>query len=358
MTPRRVLHVLATAQEQGASISRMVRAFAQTVDPQRYRLEAWFLGGDGPLAAELREAGVAVRTFTWNADRHDLAGAWRFWRSLRRDPFPIVHLHVGGRAVPFLVRSALRTKILLHLHYTGAEAGSAGPIRVRVWMADQVVALSRAVALKVVGAKPRVIYYGIQVPEQRPRRPPETGDDPVMGAASRLVRIKGIVYLLRAVAHLRREFPGIRLEIAGAGPEEEPLRREANALGLGECVTFLEWQTNVWPLLARWDIFVQPSLEEGFGMAALEAMAAGLPVVGTSTGGLPELIEDGCTGYVVPPADALALAGRLRDLLTHPARRRAMGAAARARVRERFSAERMAAEISAIYDEVLSARGS
>ncbi|HEY5619810.1 MAG TPA: glycosyltransferase family 4 protein [Vicinamibacterales bacterium] len=361
MTPARVLHVLATAHEHGASIGRMVRTLAQALDPGRFCVAAWFLGGEGPLAKEFATAGIAVRTFDWSGDRHEVVGASGFWRGLRREPFSIVHLHFGGRAAPFLVRSAVRTKIVLHLHYNGAEAGRTGPIRIRPWMADQVVALSRAVAGDVIGVTPRVVYYGIRIPQHSGRGVTQRHNSPqsaVLGVASRLVPVKGIVYLIRALALLRQEFPAVRLEIAGAGPEQAGLQQEARALDLCDAVAFVGWQADIWPWLARWDIFVQPSLAEGFGMAALEAMAAGLPVVGTSAGGLPELIEDGCSGYVVPPGDATALAARLRELLLNADRRSAMGAAGQARVRERFSAERMAAELSGIYDALLDRNGA
>jgi L-malate glycosyltransferase len=96
-----------------------------------------------------------------------------------------------------------------------------------------------------------------------------------------------------------------------------------------------------------------PSLEEGFGMAALEAMADGLPVVATSVGGLPEVVEDGQTGYLVPPSNVTALSKRLRLLILDPKRRRAMGAAGRERACNHFSADRMVAEIGAIYDSLI-----
>jgi glycosyltransferase involved in cell wall biosynthesis len=345
--------LLATARQEGASIARIVRTFAQTLDRGRYQLEAWFLSGDGPLVGELRAGGMEVRTFPWNADRRDVAGAYRFWRSLRSRGASIVHLHFGGRAVPFVVRTAVRTRIVRHLHHSGAEAGHAGPIDVRPWMADRVIALSRSVAASVVGVAPRIVYHGIDVPDRESRHLHSSGRHMVVGVASRLVPIKGIGYVIRALASLHQDVPQMRLEIAGAGPEQEALRREAFALGVGDCVTFLGWQTSVWPLLGRWDVFVQPSLDEGFGMAALEAMAAGVPVIGSRAGGLPELIEDGWTGYVVPPADVPALAGRLRELSNDVERRRAMGEAARVRAQKRFSADRMSAELVAIYDELL-----
>jgi glycosyltransferase involved in cell wall biosynthesis len=245
---------------------------------------------------------------------------------------------------------------VLHLHYDGAEAGGEGPIHVRRWMADEVIALSHAVASNVSGLTPRVVYYGIEAFGEPKRRPDL--NTLVVGAASRLVPIKGIVYLIRAIARLHDELPAVRLEIAGAGPERQSLEHEAHRLRLRDAVKFVGWQRDIWPWLTRWDVFAQPSLAEGFGMAALEAMTAGLPVVGTLAGGLPELIEDGCTGYVVPPADVTALAARLRALMLDADLRRAMGTAAHARVRQQFSAGRMASDVTAVYDELLGRGGS
>jgi glycosyltransferase involved in cell wall biosynthesis len=351
--PSRVLHVLTAAHAQGASISRIVRTLAKTIAPHGYDLSVWFLGGDGPMADELRAAGLAVRTFDWSGARHDVVGALRFWRSLRCENFPIVHLHFGGRAVPFVVRSAQRTKVVFHAHSDGAEAGRAGPIHVRLWMADEIVASSRSVAANVIGMTPRVVYHGIESRDELIRRR-ETGQPMLLGVASRLVPIKGIVHLIRGVGILRRDVSDIRLEIAGIGPDQAAIQQEVRVLGLDDIVTFVGWQPDIWPWLERWDIFVQPSLAEGFGVAVLEAMAAGLPVVASSAGGLPELVEDGLTGYVVPPADPGTLAARLRDLVLHADLRRAMGAAGRARVRQLFSPQRMAAEMAAVYDRLLS----
>jgi glycosyltransferase involved in cell wall biosynthesis len=220
-------------------------------------------------------------------------------------------------------------------------------------MADEVVALSRAVAANVVGMTPSVVYHGIE-PREEITRPRVVSQPTMLGVASRLVPIKGIVDLIRALALLRRDVEDIRLEIAGAGPEQTALQQEVRTLGLDNVVAFVGWQPDIWPWLARWDILVQPSHAEGFGMAALEAMAAGLPVVASSVGGLPELIEDGRTGYVVPPSDPATLAARLRHLVLHADLREAMGAAGRTRVRQHFGPQRMAAEIAAVYDRLLS----
>jgi glycosyltransferase involved in cell wall biosynthesis len=167
--------------------------------------------------------------------------------------------------------------------------------------------------------------------------------------------MKGIVYLIRAFAHLRTEFPQLRLEIAGLGSEQAVLEREVRTLGVQDGVTFLGWRADLAPVLAGWDIYVQPSVVEPFGLAALEAMAAGLPVVATTAGGLTELVEDGRTGWLVSAGNPQGLAGRIRELLLDPMQRRAMGEAGHVRARERFSSDRMAAEISEIYESLLAA---
>jgi glycosyltransferase involved in cell wall biosynthesis len=149
------------------------------------------------------------------------------------------------------------------------------------------------------------------------------------------------------------EFPSLRLEIAGTGPQREDLERELGRLSLAGQVRFLGWQRDLRPVFRSWDIFAIPSLDEGLPIAALEAMAEGLPVVATSVGGLPELIDDGNTGYLVPPSDVAALTKSLRLLILDSELRQAMGAAGRKRALEHFSVDRMVAEIEAIYDSLV-----
>ena len=236
------------------------------------------------------------------------------------------------------------------LHYDGAEAGKAGPIHVRPWMADEVVACREAVASTSSAMKPRVVYYGIE-----PRHEitgPRVGADHTMwlGAASRLVPIKGIVSphtCARPVCG--RSFQGVRLEIAGSGPEQTDASAGGAGARIRRRVAFVGWQPDIWPWLgALGHSSCSHRLLKGSAWRHLEAMAAGLPVVGSSVGGLPELIEDGRTGYVVPPADPATLAARLRDLVLHADRGEAMGARRPgARACSIFPPQRMAAEVAA-----------
>jgi glycosyltransferase involved in cell wall biosynthesis len=353
-----ILHILGTAQPEGTGMARMVGTLARGLDPQRFQLHAWFLAGDGPLVGMLEHAGVRASALDWRRGARDPAGAWRFWRRLRSRRFQIVQVHFGGRSVCWLSRAATRARIIRHLHGRILETRGLSPILSSARGADMVVAVSHAVANQVVDSPVRVIYAGVEAPPGDPAawRHCDTSEI-VLGTAGRLVELKGLEYLLRAAAALRHEFPTLRVEIAGSGPQRAKLEEELVEFGLGGRVEFLGWVDNLNTVLPRWDIFVMPSLEEGFPVAALDAMAVGLPVVATRVGGVPELIEDGKTGWLVPPRDVEALASRLRVLLCNPELRANVGAAAHAHVSTRFDAAHMAEDFAGLYDELLTEIG-
>ncbi len=350
-----VLHILGTAQPEGTGMARIVRVLAEGLDPERYRIHAWFLAGAGPLVGMLEQAGVQSRALDWWRGARDPVGAWRFWRSLRNQKFAIVHLHFGGRSVCRLARAATQARIIRHLHGRILEPRGLTPVYFSARDADAVVAVSQAVASRVIDGPVRVIYAGVTVPPgDPPALPHRTTSEIILGTAGRLVELKGIEYLLSAASALRREFPGLRVEIAGSGPQRRKLEEAVAHSGLEGHVEFLGWIDDPKSVLPRWDVFVMPSLEEGFPIAALDAMAAGLPVVATSVGGVPELIEDAKTGWLVPPRDADALASRLRLLLPKPEMRHSMGAAGYAHVRDHFSAAQMTGGFTQLYDELLN----
>ncbi len=353
---REILHILGSAQPEASSIARMVCGLARGLDPARYRLRALFLEGKGPLMDALQQAGVECSALNWWRGARDPAGAWKFWRRLHRLRVDLVHVHFGGRSVCILARAATRGKIIMHLHSRILEPRGLAPVQISVLDADAVVAASHAVARCVLDGRPRVIYAGGDVNTPPPPRP-AGNSDLVLGVAGRLIPLKDIGNLLRAAAALQAEFPLLRIEIAGSGPERANLEADVGRFGLSGKVKFLGWVDEMQSALRRWDVLVLPSLEEGFPLAALEAMAAGLPVVASSVGGVPELVVDGETGWLVPPADAQSLASRLRALLRDPEQRRKMGSAGRDRVRKQFSLTMMTQAFSQLYDELLGDLG-
>lgn len=166
--------------------------------------------------------------------------------------------------------------------------------------------------------------------------------------------MKGMVHLIRAAALLRDSLPQVRVEIAGEGRERPLLASEIRRFGLEDSVTLLGWQPDLYHLMGRWDIYVQPSVVEPFGMAAVQAMHSGLPVIGTRGGGLEEIILDGATGILVEAESPPAIAAAVLRLAQDPTLRNAMGERGRLRAQEEFSPQRMAATLGGIYDGLLS----
>jgi glycosyltransferase involved in cell wall biosynthesis len=180
------------------------------------------------------------------------------------------------------------------------------------------------------------------------------GDSAIVLTVARLDSQKGHDVLLRAVA----ETPSVRLVLAGQGPERERLETLVSRLGLSARVLFLGRRTDVAELLAASDVFVLPSLFEGSSLAVLEAMAAMKPVVATAIGGTDELIVDGESGRLVPPADPGALAAALRQVIADRPLRTRLGQNARDRVEQHFSAAGMAKRVAQVYESLLRARGT
>lgn len=174
----------------------------------------------------------------------------------------------------------------------------------------------------------RVTYLapGWEGTPHEPSPPPQ----PTIVCVAKLRPEKGHDVLLAALALVRRHVPDVRLVLVGDGTQQGPLESQAAILGIRDCVEFAGAVADIWPYLARAHVFALASRSEAFGIAAVEAMAAGLPVVGPATGGLLDIVRPGVTGEVFPPGEHEALADRLIELLTDPARRRAMSDAARA----------------------------
>jgi len=177
------------------------------------------------------------------------------------------------------------------------------------------------------------------------------GEYPIIIIVGRLRGEKGHSVLLDAMAPVVTKVPDVKLLVIGDGPDRESLKLKAETLGIASNIVWMgqKSQGEVFKLLAISDIAVVPSLFEGFGLTAAEAMATGLPVVGSDVDGLREVIEHGETGILAPPGDRTALAKALTELLKNPYRARGMGAKGRERVRRLFSMERFDETMIAAY---------
>lgn len=187
--------------------------------------------------------------------------------------------------------------------------------------------------------------------------PPRT---PTILSVARQYPRKDTATLLRAMPPVLEAFPTARLRVVGGGPELPPLRRLAASLGLGDSVRWegeLSDDAAVREAFLDADVFCLPSLQEGFGIAFVEAMGAGLPIVAARAGAVPEVVEDGRTGLLVPPADPAAVARALSRLLGDTGARLRMGAEG-ARQAERFDLKRVAEQFASAAREISSRPGS
>ena len=175
-------------------------------------------------------------------------------------------------------------------------------------------------------------------------------DVPLLGAVGRLVPIKDVATLLQAMTLL----PDVHLAVVGDGELRSALEQQAKDLGLAGRVHFTGWITDVAAVYRDIDVAVLSSRNEGTPVALIEAGASGRPSVATDVGGVRAVVEDGVTGYLVPPAETEVLARRVEALLGDPQLRRRMGMAGRERVRHRFGHERLLDDVRALYDELLA----
>lgn len=178
------------------------------------------------------------------------------------------------------------------------------------------------------------------------------GGVPLIGAVGRLAEQKGLRYLIEAFGRVRDSVKNARLVIAGDGPLRADL--EARSASFGGAVHFLGWRDDAPTVMADLDVLCVPSLWEGFGLVSLEAMALGKPVIASRVSALPEIVADGETGLLVPPAEPVALADAISALLGDPARMRAMGARGRERLERKFTVEQMARQHAEVYRQAAS----
>ncbi|MGH2634811.1 MAG: glycosyltransferase family 4 protein [Actinomycetota bacterium] len=208
----------------------------------------------------------------------------------------------------------------------------------------------------------RVIRVGVDVASfGRPRRGPARvrlglpAEAPLVGVVGRIVSIKDLETFVRAAARLAGAHPEVRFVVAGDGDDRRSLEPTARS-ALGERVTFLGWVNDLPALYAALDVVVLTSRNEGTPVSLIEAGAASRPVVATRVGGVPDVVEDGRTGWLVGVGDDAAVASRVARLL-EPATARTFGRAGRARIAERFSADAMLDAYAGLYDALLEPAG-
>ena len=378
----KVLHII-TRLDPGGSSTNTLQTVAR-LDRARYDADLVVgktLDPEGVAAAFIRDHNIRAmfidslvrEVHLWK----DLVAFIRLCAVIRRGGYDIVHTHsskagILGRWAAFICG----VRKIVHTPHGHVFYGYFSNFMTRIFLfAERRTAkiTSRLIALTQRGIDEHralrvgrqeqwtAIPSGIDVSVVRPSA--EDGDrvrrelglkdsDLVFIAVGRLEPVKGQATLIEAMALVIGDFPRIKLLIVGEGSCRASLDLQAKRLGVRDNVVFTGFRKDVSRVLCAADVFVMASVNEGMGRAVLEAMAAGLPVIVSRVGGLPSIVEDAREGFLVTAGDCVAWAGAMRQMVLSPEMRRSMSQAARARVNETFSVERMVRQIEEVYAQL------
>jgi glycosyltransferase involved in cell wall biosynthesis len=363
----------------GGGGEKLAREIITRLDRERFErtlcVSRWHAGNQrvpavAAVLAELDRAGVRFLGLQRSSALN--VTAWRsLLATLRRERVDILHAHKFGSNLWATILGGLsRTPAVIAHEHTWSFEGQ--PLRKLI---DRHLIARRADAFLTVSREDRRRMIEIEridpaklifVPNGIPPPPPPSGRDlraelglgprvPVVGTVCALRPQKALDVLVRAAAALSGRFTAVRVLIVGEGPERPALERQIGDLGLGETVTLLGHRSDVPDVLRALDVAVCSSNFEGTPLSILEYMEAGLPVVATRVGGVPDLIESGEHGLLVEPGDPGALAKALAELLGDHPRSAEMGRRGRERRRREFDIKVTVGHVERIYEAL--ARG-
>ncbi len=389
-SPIRVVRVIARLNMGGPALH--VTYLAQGLAERGYEttLVAGDVGrGEESMAFVADRAGVeVVRLPGLSRDLsplRDAVAAWRVARIIRRVRPDVVHTHTAkagaiGRVAAVLAGRPGRRPVVVHTfhgHVLRGYFGRAGTLLFRAIetvlarATDRLVAVSPEVRDELVGLhvaparkfsvvrlgielEPRVRFEG-DADEARRRHGIGVGKF-VVGWFGRMTAVKRTDDLLTMLAGVRERGVDALLLFVGDGDDRDRLEQRAHDLGLARSCLFVGYQEDVAPWYAICDAVVLTSASEGTPVTIIEALAAGKPVVATRVGGVPDVVDEGETGFLVRPRDTHALAERLEILARDPERRAAMGAAGRERMLGRYAVDRLVDDVDELYRELLASR--
>lgn len=360
----------------------------------RERFEADLISGpvrgrEGSIEEHVTGAGISILREPFlirePAPVRDWITLRRLTRLFKERHYDIVHTHTSKAGVlGRLAAERAGVPILVHTPHGNVFHSYFNPYLTRlfVWMerhcarrTDRIIELTSGGVeehlAEGIGRREqfRVIFSGIDTApyeaaiakREATRAALGAGPEEVLfGGVGRLEPVKGFTYFVEAAQTVLESDAHARCILIGDGAEREKLR--AQAAGIGNRFQFLRWRRDVPELMAALDVLAVPSVNEGMGRVVLEAGAAGIPVVASRVGGIPDIVDDGETGLLIPARDVAALAAAMLELAHAPERRRWMGATARAKVVPHFSLQKMVERIESLYEElvhekVLNSRG-
>lgn len=302
------------------------------------------------------------------AGEADVAFPFRFRRLLREENPDLVHLHSrrGADTLGAVTTKVARIPTVLSRRVDNPEAGWSLGAKYRLF--DAVIAISEAIRRVLVEQgvpeeKVHCVHSALDpTPFEGPCRREAflrefhlTEGDRAVGMAAQFIARKGHEALLEAIPGILEAHPSTRFLLFGQGPLQEEVRRQVRERGLEDAVRFPGFRRDLQEILPCLDLLVHPATMEGLGIILLQASAAGIPIVASAVGGIPEAVAHGESGLLVNAADPAALSDAVKTILSDRDGARRMGAEGRRRVRDLFSVDRMVEGNLEVYRGVLGA---
>lgn len=350
-------------------LQQVVNTICKFIDRRKFDVSVLCLRNLGPLAEEIKSRSIPVFFLPQKESGTDYFSFLKVAKVLHREQIDVIHTH---NTQPFVdgTLGGLLAGVKTFVH---TEHGRIFPAKKRYMLAERIMSryAHKVVAVsehsynnllkyeKISKRKLLVIQNGIDsttysrdIDVKQKRRDLGIGTDQfVLGVAARLVREKGLIYLVRAMSKVVEKMPSVCLIIAGKGAEEESLRREAESLSLSGNILFLGERLDIPEILKTIDLYVLPSISEGLPMVILEAMAAGCPIVASKVGGIPSVIQHGINGSLVESGDKDSLASEILRVAEDKGLRLRYSSNSRTLFERRYSAEIMMRKYERLYLE-------
>lgn len=335
------------------------------------------LSRGGPLQERFQTLGVPA-TVIGMRSIYDIAALCRLIRYLKRERFKLLHTNliradIIGRMAARLAGIPIIVTTEHGIHTWDVRGRTVKRLvrllyRLTARFTDRIIAVSDFVDQDlrrngIAGAKIKRIYNGIDADryhplpqEQRRELHPYLADwqvQSLVGIVGNMVALKGHAWCVQAIPAIIAQHPDTLFVFAGAGPLRQEIEQMVRSLGVEKHVRFTGHLSALLPRLIRsLDVLIQPSLVESFGLTVVEAQACGVPVVATRVGGLPEIVTDGETGFLVPPEDPAALAEKVNILLSDPTLAQTMGGKGREKVLAQFQIQQTASAYEEMYRQL------
>lgn len=341
------------------------------LDKSKYDISVVYLKGKGELKEKFKKIGISP-IFIGLKFNYDITALWKLFWLIKKNRYDIVHAHLFHADV-YGVWAAFLAKIPVII---SSEHNEDQFLKKRLYSllnrfvsshCDKLISISDSVKRYMIETgikninKIEVVHYGLDWSKYD-----NLGDfsyvkkefniyeeEILIGTMARLIKQKGLSYLLKAFAMLLEDEPKCKLIIVGQGKLKKNLKDLSRQLKIENKVIFAGFRKDILEIMSSIDIFILPSLWEGLGLVLLEAMAARKPIVATNISAIPEIVTDGKTGILVPPANAKALANGVLYLIKQRDLCKTMGETGRERLETCFGIDRMIKKTEKIYDELI-----